>query len=62
MRFYLLLTVTLLLASFTAADVGLRQAMRRDASGHCTAHCWECGNHNMCCCHKEKCVNGRCTK
>nr|DAZ86964.1 TPA_inf: conotoxin precursor SF-mi2 [Conus judaeus] len=66
MRFYLLLTVTLLLTLSTGGDDGPRFAkglqkhfVRRD----CGTKCVGCGNPNGCCCHDQVCVHKyRCEK
>nr|UMA83310.1 conotoxin precursor SF-mi2 [Conus judaeus]UMA83957.1 conotoxin precursor SF-mi2 [Conus judaeus]DAZ86963.1 TPA_inf: conotoxin precursor SF-mi2 [Conus judaeus] len=61
MRFYLLLTVTLLLALSTGGDAEPRRTnglqkhfVRRD----CRTGCVGCGNPNGCCCGGQVCVNG----
>nr|ALM87510.1 Conotoxin [Conus betulinus] len=60
MRFYLLLTATLLLTLFTGGDAGPRRANwlgRHFVSRDCQATCVGCHNPAGCCCGELICVN-----
>nr|DAZ86966.1 TPA_inf: conotoxin precursor SF-mi2 [Conus judaeus] len=61
MRFYLLLTVTLLLTSFTGGDAGSvqgKKAQGRFVRRDCNTGCVPCGD--RCCCVPHSCIDSKC--
>nr|UMA82370.1 conotoxin precursor SF-mi2 [Conus ebraeus] len=61
MRFYLLLTVTLLLTLSTRGDAGARRANglpKQFVLRTCTGNCRLCGA--ICCCEPKVCRNNQC--
>nr|DAZ85941.1 TPA_inf: conotoxin precursor SF-mi2 [Conus ebraeus] len=63
MRFYLLLTVTLLLTLSTGGDAGPRRAngLQKHFMLHiCSRNCRPCGNSGTCCCAPNVCSGNQC--